>query len=57
MDFVSDPLFDSRRIRVLTIVDCHSRESLVVEPRSSFRAIHVVKALSRLVRNIGLIRS
>jgi putative transposase len=53
MDFVSDQLFDGRRIRVLTIVDCHSRESLVVQPRISFRAVHVVEALARLVQERG----
>ena len=30
MDFMSDKLFDGRRIRLLTIVDNFSRESLVV---------------------------
>lgn len=28
MDFVSDQLYDGRRIRVLTLVDNHTRESL-----------------------------
>ena len=53
MDFVSDQLFDGRQIRVLTIVDCHSRESLVIEPRIHFRAVHVVEALARLVKARG----
>jgi len=30
MDFMSDTLFDGRRYRVLTVVDCHSRESLAI---------------------------
>ena len=30
MDFVSDQLYDGRRIRVLTLVDNHTRESLAV---------------------------
>ncbi len=30
MDFVSDQLFDGRRIRVLTLVDNHTRESLAL---------------------------
>ena len=53
MDFMSDQLFDGRRIRVLTIVDCHSRESLAVEARFSFRAVNVVDVLSRLVKARG----
>ena len=36
-----------------TIVDCHSRESLVVEPRASFKAAHIVEAPTRLVRSRG----
>lgn len=53
MDFMSDTLFDNRPYRVLTIVDCHSRESLAVEPRQSFRGFHVVEALDRIVRERG----
>ena len=36
MDFVSDSLFNGAPIRILTVVDCHTRESLSVEPRASF---------------------
>lgn len=54
MDFMSDTLFDGRRYRVLTIVDCHSRESLAIEPRQSFRAFHVMEALDRIARKRGL---
>lgn len=53
MDFMSDTLFDNRPYRVLTIVDCHSRESLAIEPRQSFRGFHVVEALDRIVRERG----
>ena len=53
MDFVSDTLFDGRPIRVLTVVDCHTRESLAIEPRASFRALHVVDALDRISRDRG----
>ena len=54
MDFMSDTLFDGRRYRVLTIVDCHSRESLAIEPRQSFRAFHVMEALDRIAWERGL---
>jgi putative transposase len=54
MDFMSDRLFEGRPYRILTIIDCHSRESLAIEPRASFRAFHVVEVLDRLVRKRGL---
>jgi putative transposase len=53
MDFMSDTLFDNRPYRILTVVDCHSREGLAVEPRQSFGAFHVVEALDRIVRERG----
>ncbi len=54
MDFVSDSLFDGRQIRILTVVDCYTRESLSVEPRASFGASQVVEVLDRLVRQRGV---
>ena len=41
-------LFDGRPIRILTVVDCHTREALSIDPRASFRAFHVAEALDRL---------
>ena len=43
MDFMSDQLFDGRRIRLLTIVDCHSRESLALEAGFTFKGQHVTE--------------
>ena len=40
MDFMSDALVDGRRIRVLTIVDDCSRESVYTGVGSHFRGIH-----------------
>ena len=57
MDFMSDQLFDGRRIRLLTIVDCHTRESLAIEARPRFRSEHVAEVLSRLVRRRGAPKS
>ena len=34
MDFMADTLFDGRPFRILTMVDCHTRESLAVVPRT-----------------------
>jgi putative transposase len=33
MDFVADNLFDGRKLRMLTVVDCCSRESLATQVR------------------------
>jgi len=53
MDFMSDALFDARPFRLLTVVDCHSRESLAIVPRVNFRAFQVVETLDRLARDRG----
>ena len=53
MDFMSDVLFDGRAFRILTVVDCHSRESLAIVPRVSFRAHQVVEVLDRLAAERG----
>jgi putative transposase len=49
MDFMSDQLFDSRPFRVLTVIDCFTREALAIVPRANFRAFQVVEVLDRLV--------
>jgi putative transposase len=53
MDFMSDALFDGRPFRILTVVDCCSREGLATVPRANFRAFHVVEVLDDLVANPG----
>jgi putative transposase len=53
MDFMSDQLFDARPIRILTVVDIHTREGLSTHPRANFRAAQVVEVLDHLVRNRG----
>ena len=50
---MSDALFEGRRIRLLTIVDCHTRESLAIEARFGFKGGQVVEVLSRLVAERG----
>ncbi len=57
MDFMSDELFEGRRIRLLTIVDCHTRESLATEARFSFRGVQVAEVLGRLVAQRGAPRT
>jgi putative transposase len=53
MDFMSDGLFDGRPIRILTVVDIHTREALSTHPRANFRAAQVVEILDGLVRLRG----
>jgi len=50
MGFMSDQLFDGRRIRVLTLVDNFSRESLTLEVAQRFRGDDVAEILSQAVR-------
>ena len=54
MDFVSDQLFDGRRVRVLVIVDNHTRESLALEVSQRIRGIDVVGVLERISKEHGL---
>jgi putative transposase len=53
MDFVSDQLFDGRRLRVLTLVDNHTRESLALHPSQRIRGIHVVEILEAVTKLKG----
>jgi putative transposase len=53
MDFMSDELFDGRRIRLLTIVDNHTRESLAIYAGQRIRGVEVVQALERIVKDHG----
>ncbi len=39
MDFVSDALFDGRRLRALTVVDAFTREALAIDVNQGIRAI------------------
>ena len=54
MDFVHDQLLDGRRFRVLTVLDCWSRESVLLEPGFSFSGSHVGQALQRAAAGRGL---
>ncbi len=53
MDFMSDQLFDGRRIRLLTIVDNHTRESLAIHVSQRIRGCEVVEVLERAVKEHG----
>lgn len=57
MDFMSDELFDGRRIRLLTIVDNYSRESLAIEVEQRIGGGRVVEVLMQLGKERGLPQS
>ena len=54
MDFVSDALASGRRIRVLTVIDDFTRESLATEVDTSLPSLRVTRVLDRLVAEHGL---
>ncbi len=47
------PLLRRTSIRILTVVDCHTREALSLTPRANFRAYQVTEALDALVNLRG----
>jgi putative transposase len=53
MDFMSDQLFDGRPFRILTVVDCHTREAFASASKGSFRAYQVVEVLDQLAKERG----
>ena len=57
MDFVSDALFDGRRIRALTVIDNHTRESLAIEVDQGITGDQVVTVMNRIAAARGVPRS
>jgi len=53
MDFMSDQLYDGHRIRLLTLVDNYTRESLAIHVGQRIRGIEVVKVLERVYSERG----
>jgi transposase InsO family protein len=53
MDFVADNLFDGRKLRMLTVVDCYTRESLDIHVDQSLRGEDVVRVLNNTVATRG----
>jgi putative transposase len=53
MDFMSDELFDGRRIRQLTLIDNHTRQSLAIGVSQRIRGIEVVQVLERITKKYG----
>lgn len=48
MDFVSDALYNCRRFRALTVVDCFTRESPLIYADTSISGLTVVRLLDEL---------
>lgn len=57
MDFVSDALFDGRRLRALTVVDAYTREALAIEVDQNIRGEQVVQTMARLLMVRGAPRT
>jgi len=57
MDFVADALFDGRKLRALTVVDCYTRECLAIEVGQSLKGEDVASALNRITEHRGLPRT
>ena len=53
MDFLSDQLFDGRKIRVLSFVDNFTRVSPAIDVRLSYRGADVVATLERIASAYG----
>jgi len=54
MDFVADELFDGRKLRMLTVVDCYTRECLAIDVGQSLKGEDVVDSLKRICAQRGL---
>ncbi|PXW52256.1 integrase-like protein [Chelatococcus asaccharovorans] len=53
MDFVHDQLALGRKLRILTIVDTHSRYCPTADPRFAYRGEDVVQTPERVCRQLG----
>jgi putative transposase len=57
MDFVSDALFDGRRLRALTVVDAFTREALAIDVAQGIKGEQVVEAMTRIATVRGAPRA
>jgi len=56
-DFVADALFDGRKLRMLTVVDCYTRECLAIDVGQSLKGEDGVDSLNRICGQRGLPRT
>jgi putative transposase len=57
MDFVSDALFDGRRLRALTVVDAFTREALAINVDQGIKGEQVVEVMARISSIRGALRT
>ncbi len=53
LDFVSDALANGRKVRLLTVVDVHTKESLKIAVEYSLNGRKVLRVLKELIRERG----
>lgn len=53
LDFMTDTLYDGRKVRILNIIDDYNREALAMEADTSIPAKQVTQILERLVETHG----
>jgi putative transposase len=57
MDFVADNLFDGKKLRMLTVVDCFTRESLAIHVGQSLKGEDVVRVVDAIAARRGVPQS
>lgn len=57
MDFVADELFDGRKLRMLTMVHCYTRECLAIDVGQNLKGEDVVNTLNRITWERGAPRT
>lgn len=57
MDFVSDALFDGRRLRALTVVDAFTREALAIDVDQGIKGEQVAAAMARISFIRGVLKT
>lgn len=53
IDFMSDALMDSRKFRLLNVIDDYNRESLAIEVDTSLPSPRVIRTLERIIARRG----
>ena len=54
VDFMSDSLWNGRRIRLLNVIDDYNREVLMIETDTSLPTLRVIRCLAQIGERRGL---